>query len=251
MKRGFDIISLSWSVQKNDSLEKTLNNMADLQRLKGSLLKAGQDEQDSQGKKIGKETLLFCSAPDTGESSVTDSHYPFNCEGVSKIFRIGAAQVTGKAYPWVGTQVDYILPGEKVGMKTTDMVRPIEDKVLRTGSSVATALAAGLAAMVIHCVRLGAVYNHYQRNQTGVSEQSVRAIKTYKGMKAAFETISKRDRRLGVDSFFKNRGTELGTSAPQGDKEKEKWREEKWSNVAEMARRLVTDELEKEFAAKA
>lgn len=253
VKRGFDIISMSWSVQRNDSTDEALNNTAHLNRLKASLEKASNDQQDAQGKKIGKETLLFCSAPDTGESSLRDTHYPFNCDGISKIFRIGAAQVTGKAYPWTGNQVEYILPGENVGMKPSDMVRPNEDKVLRTGSSVATALAAGLAAIIIHCVRLGAVYNFHKNNRAGVSERSVRAIKTFKAMKAAFENISKSDwtkgdKRLEVETFFKNYGTELSKDAPKSEKEKEQWKEERWSNVAEIARNLLHDNVEKEFA---
>jgi hypothetical protein len=154
---------MSWSVQRNDSEDEAVNNTRDLNRLKRSLQKASNDLQDSRRKKLGKETLLFCSAPDIGQSSLKNSHYPFNCERVSKIFRIGTAQATGKAYPWAGDQVGFIFPGENVGMKSTDMVRPNEDNVPKTGSSVATALAAGLAAMIIHCVRIGAVYNYHKK----------------------------------------------------------------------------------------
>ncbi|KAJ4361131.1 uncharacterized protein N0V89_001700 [Didymosphaeria variabile] len=232
---------------------EALNNTAHLNRLKASLEKASNNQQDAQGKWFGKETLLFCSAPDTGESSSRDTHYPFNCDGISKIFRIGAAQVTGKPYPWTGNQVEYILPGENVGMKPSDMFRPNEDKVLRTGSSVATALAAGLAAMIIHCVRLGAVYNFHKNNRIGVSERSIRAIKTFKGMKAAFQTISKSDwakgdKSLEVETFFKDDGDELSKDAPKSEKDNEQWKEEKWENVAKIARSLLHDNVEKEYA---
>lgn len=249
MERGFDIISMSWSIQKNDGTDEALNNIKHLERLKTGLAKASKEATDSQGKKIGKETLLFCSAPDTGMSSSTDTYYPFNCADISKIFRIGAAQATGKAYPWVGKQIGYILPGENVGMKPSDMVRPNEDKVLRTGSSVATALAAGLAAMIIHCVRLGAVYNFHKNTSknthmsihAGVSERTVRAIKTFDGMKAAFDNISKNDyargdKRLEVETFFKSHAKELSKEVLQTVDDKELWKEGRWSTIANIAR---------------
>jgi hypothetical protein len=215
VKRGFDIISISWSVQRDDSDNEAKNNTVDLERLRKSLLLASSSQKNQQGKKIGKETLLFCSAPDKGQSKLKDSHYPFNCEGITKMFKIGAAQATGKEYPWTGDQVDFLLPGENVVMAPSDQSMS-GDNLPRTGSSVATALAAGLAAMIIHCVRLSALCNIDVKSHSGVAhERAVRAIKTFDSMKAAFLRISetqpgKTDRRLGVETFFKQAGKNLG-----------------------------------------
>lgn len=240
MKRGFDIISMSWTVQYSDS--KHRDNSTDLNRLKQALQNATKSDKG----KMGKEILLFCSAPDFGQSNSKNRYFPFDCTDLPKMFRIGAAKADGSPYSPVDNHIDFLLPGEKIIMKESDMVIPEEDTNPRTGSSLATAHAAGLAAMILHCVRMGAVHNYYEGTRTGVTEASLRAIKTHDAMKAAFQTIrnpdttsftSPTDRRLGVETFFKGPGQALGKDSNLTD-------EEKWIRVAQIARNLVSDNTE-------
>ena len=231
MNRGFDIVSMSWTVEPNQT--DHVDNSPDIKRLRSALQNASR-----KGK-----VLLFCSAPDIGQSSQEDTHFPFNCADAPKMFRIGAAKADGTKHPQAGNQVGYILPGENVSMRPDDMANPNEDKIPRTGSSVATALAAGLAAMIIHCVRLGAVHDFHKNNTGGLSWKSVEAIKTFAAMKVAFDIIGKIDssdnnyRRLEVESIFKEHGVQLSSSSELSD-------QEKWIKVAKLARNLISDHTE-------
>lgn len=103
---------------------------------------------------IKKGILMFCSSGDSGNMDYGNS-YP----GVydDKIYIIGAATALGKPRDATPNArlLDYILPGHEVHERKPKGVRSDS----HTGSSVATALAAGLAATIIHCIRVGAIYN--------------------------------------------------------------------------------------------
>jgi hypothetical protein len=92
-------------------------------------------------------TLLFCAAPDAG--GITDaqlgSYYPFGCS--TKIFRIGAARADGHPCPW-SSSATYLLLGHEVAEHIGINMKA---GLPKTGSSVATALAAGLATLMIQC----------------------------------------------------------------------------------------------------
>jgi hypothetical protein len=110
------------------------------------------------------------------------------------MFRIGAATVDGLAHPRVSDDVDYILPGHNVLPHINDLVGSDGPMTPMTGSSVATALAASLAALIIHCVRLGAIYNATRSSDVPISKASVsdkwlETIKTYLAMRTAFDII--------------------------------------------------------------
>ncbi|KIW80117.1 hypothetical protein Z517_06732 [Fonsecaea pedrosoi CBS 271.37] len=147
--RGFDIISMSWTIKKSIYTPETANDWKDLERLEKAL-----DEACKNG------ALLFCSAPDEGGISDEKfrTYYPVGCDSLSsRIFKIGAATSANKEADRTGksSQLDFILPGHEVRERGSDAIKV--DDSLKSGSSVATALAAGLAALVIHCVRLGAI----------------------------------------------------------------------------------------------
>ena len=233
VKRKFDIISMSWTIQKSDDAENS--NAADLERLKTALERAVKDE-----------IVIFCSAPDIGnvDDQTLSSHYPFGCKTLAGgIFRIGAAKADGTIYSWTGDPrtVDFILPGHNVELSKSDRIVE-EDDIPKTGSSVATALAAGLAALIVHCVRLGAIYNFKRRkyNDSNVDEGTVRTIKRYTGMKEAFNAVCPQyarkhpaDRNLEVENFFRNAGKLIG-------KESDITEEEKWIKITQLARDLVS-----------
>ncbi|KAM0565038.1 hypothetical protein ACHAP9_008779 [Verticillium nonalfalfae] len=138
-----------------------------------------------------QKILMFCSSSDGGHYSDTD--YP-SASARDSLFRIGAAQDDGLPYSWAGPvdKLDYIFPGVEVVQRSS---RPAPGTLAKwkpeTGSSIATALAAGLAALVVYCVKIGAL--HTQSNPgaktTGVTAADVDLIKMHKNMKQAFDGI--------------------------------------------------------------
>ena len=105
---------------------------------------------------------MFCSAPDEGKFA-DSAHYPSG-PWRDKFFRIGAATASGAVFDWTPEDgITYVLPGVDVileqAAKMTFDTNSLRNVPLRmfefkeTGSSVATALAAGLAAMIIYCVK--------------------------------------------------------------------------------------------------
>jgi len=123
---------------------------------------------------------MFCAAPDEGKFS--GKEYPSG-PWPDKFFRVGAAKADGTVFAWTPSdQITYVLPGvdvikDQVGNSslatttaatTTNATTSGTDQGVvgsggitprvvnfefKTGSSVATALAAGLAAMIIYCVK--------------------------------------------------------------------------------------------------
>lgn len=136
---------MSWTVRKETGPDE--DNSADIARIKNALRQATMDRK-----------LVFCSAPDTGEISSDElsSYFPVG-SGIQELFRIGAAKADNTPWPQAGGRniVDYVLPGHDVAEKKGDEVLQ-NGKSLKSGSSIATALAAGLAALMIHVVRMAA-----------------------------------------------------------------------------------------------
>ncbi|KAK8054802.1 hypothetical protein PG993_000029 [Apiospora rasikravindrae] len=139
VKQNVNIISMSWTVSKNSS--------PNLQRA----------IEEAQAAKI----LMFASSSDGGHFS--DDAWPV---GINRdwFFRIGAATAEGTPFKWAGStkDLDYILPGVDVA-KENPKTKPakgakygetLAEMSLETGSSVATALAAGTAAMLLTCVKM-------------------------------------------------------------------------------------------------
>jgi len=230
---------MSWTVQSLD--DDTGNTAPDIARLQAALERA-----------VKAKILIFCSAPDIGAASqsVLGTYYPFGCTSISdSIFKIGAAKADGSMYSWAGSPetVDFILPGHNVAPREGDQIHE-EGDIPKTGSSVATALAAGLAALIIHCVRLGAMYNWHRRrvnDGNAVNEDSVRAIKRYSAMKEALVRISsgytEKDRRLEVENFFRDPSKVLDPYNGGSD-------EDRWEKIAQMARDLVSSSTQAKVA---
>jgi hypothetical protein len=113
-------------------------------------------------KAVDAGVLMFCSAPDTGK--FTELDYPSGPWRKS-FFRIGAARADGTVFGWTPEDdgITYVLPGVDVireqepnsllDPRSTQSVPARMEEFHETGSSVATALAAGLAAMIIYCVK--------------------------------------------------------------------------------------------------
>lgn len=129
------------------------------------------------------DILMFCSASDKGPKE--NATYP--AKATSKIFTIGAAKATGVADPWVGntSNVSFIFPGTKVEVdgSPSGVTAPEE----ATGSSIATALAAGLAALILYCVQLRmAIASEDERPR---ARRDFESLKRHDGMMRALKDI--------------------------------------------------------------
>ncbi|KAL7919237.1 hypothetical protein ACQKWADRAFT_323111 [Trichoderma austrokoningii] len=154
-------------------------------------------------KAIANKALMFCSAPDEGKFTKLD--YPSG-PWREDFFRIGAARADGTVFQW--TQEDgitYVLPGVEVvrdqvnsssrGGSAASFTKRVEDFKYETGSSVATALAAGLAAMIIYCVK-SSILNMKIMNQnkgpiigTAIGDNDANLIAAPDAMKRAFARL--------------------------------------------------------------
>jgi len=133
-----DIISMSWSVKKP---EETTEQKREFDAALANAIKKG--------------ILMFCSSGDRGDLEDRDS-YP-GAYRHDKIFRVGAANSGGRGRDMTPNMagLHYILPGQEVLERRAKELKPKS----YNGSSVATALASGLAALVFHCIRVGAIYS--------------------------------------------------------------------------------------------
>jgi hypothetical protein len=108
-----------------------------------------------------KDTLMFCSARDEGHSQ-PDFSYPHN-SNPKLTFSVGAANDSAEIASFVGdkSKIDFAFPGQDITMSSNDPAgEAFRDFESHTGSSVATALASGLAALIFECVRLGVLYTN-------------------------------------------------------------------------------------------
>jgi hypothetical protein len=170
------IISMSWTI------EKKAENETGISELEFAI-------QDAARAGI----LMFCAANDQGIAR--DKTFPAG--GREKnLFKIGAATDDGMVWKWMGelNDVDFIFPGHNVVKERYTEVPLLESCKTLTGSSVATAIAAGLAALVLYCVQLGALDNeglNYQWGQRGsvVTMEDFNALKGHERMMEAFKAM--------------------------------------------------------------
>jgi subtilisin family serine protease len=135
--------------------------------------------------------LMFCAAADQG--AYIDNSYPA-ASPTKKLFKIGAAEASGTAIKWLGDPraVDFIFPGHNVVKERPGDV-PIDKHTSLSGSSVATALAAGLAAVILYSVQVGALTPTDRARHKGVTMDDFRALKKHNRMRDAFLDIGTTD----------------------------------------------------------
>ncbi|KAI0440547.1 peptidase S8/S53 domain-containing protein [Xylaria telfairii] len=130
--RKVDIISMSWSIDEDASDASAT----------GDLNKALSAANDAG-------ILMFCSCIDQGATLNHDT-LPGR---LGYCIRIGAARSSGEKLPWVaGSQSQYLLPGDNIKPEEPDAWSHYRSGPF--GSSIATALATGLAAALLYCDRL-------------------------------------------------------------------------------------------------
>ncbi|CAK7214009.1 hypothetical protein SBRCBS47491_001994 [Sporothrix bragantina] len=178
-----DIISMSWAIDDNVPSE-----------IKKSLSQAVRAALDSN-------ILIFCANPDKGAEYGNNLTYPYHLEK-EHIFCIGAAGRNGKRWDWIDAKdksCTYLLPGVDLDIHVESkqpilpavsqpsplamQEMPTVNRVLRerckqSGSSLACALASGLAAMILHCSRVA-----------GATSRDIDYLRTYDGMKSALDSL--------------------------------------------------------------
>ncbi|KAK0645718.1 hypothetical protein B0T16DRAFT_327967 [Cercophora newfieldiana] len=131
------IISMSWTIDPPE-------DDAECRDLDSAIVEAANED-----------ILMFCSASDRGAKQTAT--YPSKA-APNKIFTIGAASAWGTADPWVGSlnSIDLTFPGDKVDLVVAGVAdgTAAPDIKQASGSSVATALGAGLAALILYCVQV-------------------------------------------------------------------------------------------------
>jgi len=156
--RKVDIISMSWTVKQKitSSISASMSprpasrpaaeNNNTRTTLEATAITMLEDAIDAA---VNAGILLFCSASDDIQAGGMDS-LPFR-RAPTAIFRIGAALSQGQRDPRSedNGRIEYFFPGNQVAEAWNP--RSAETVKYHDGSSVSTALAAGLASLIIYC----------------------------------------------------------------------------------------------------
>ncbi|TFB02667.1 hypothetical protein CCMA1212_005148 [Trichoderma ghanense] len=170
-----DIISMSWAIDKDTT--QNPNSVGLDQRLRKAI-----------GDAVSKNILLFCANPDKGPSYINNDTYPKGLD-TDHVFCVGAATQNGVRWSQIDsndTSCNYFLPGVELGIQVESTTRKTPDEPPQewrkhSGSSLSCALAAGLAAMILHCSLV-----------SGVAEFDTpkwKWLRSHDGMRMAFEKI--------------------------------------------------------------
>ncbi|KAM0247246.1 hypothetical protein ACHAQJ_009913 [Trichoderma viride] len=148
-----------------------------------------------------QKVLMFCSSSDQINAT---QHYP-SAFRRHRFFLIGAAHDDGTAFGHAGKNNDFIFPGVNVNTASgTSLPSYLAHKTSSTkestGSSIATALAAGLSAVILYCFKASALGIATARIQQGknyvagselVRQTDVERIADRDVLKTAFNRIGK------------------------------------------------------------
>lgn len=159
--------------------------------------------KDAREKKI----LMFGAASDQGyNESNPNSIYPVSAGGV---FCIGAAKVSGQAEDAAERESHYVFPGRNISSaprrmsKTNDLQASIE---LTSSSSFATALASGLAALILYCVEITEEERQQSQKYRNIEPSPInrKDLTTYDTMKSIFDSMVAVENKkyIAVKTFF-------------------------------------------------
>ncbi|KAI1420105.1 hypothetical protein F5Y12DRAFT_161904 [Xylaria sp. FL1777] len=174
VKKKVDVICMSWTIEPNDG-----QNDAGIEQLRAAISKA-----ETNG------ITMLSSASDQGSDA--KASLPTSTQ---KCIRIGAGTENGDKCSWVhGDDYDYCFPGENVPLKTG------RDGLVKmySGSSVATAIAAGSVGLLLYLNKLIATEASGGEtkgvNNLGRLEQITRALNS---MSASSKSTNSRCPRFG------------------------------------------------------
>ncbi|KAH6609619.1 intracellular serine protease [Trichoderma cornu-damae] len=198
VRKKVHIISMSWTIDPPEDEEER------------RLLEA------AIGEAAKADILMFCSASDKGAKQ--NATYP--SMATTKIFTIGAATASGAADPWVGNlgNINFTFPGTKVEIEGG---RSGSDASLReaTGSSLATALAAGLAALVLYCVQV--------RLLLAADQEKAKARRDFQLLKK-HDYMMKALKDIGTTEESNHKFIEVWEVFGKKVEEKERYDQERW-----------------------
>ncbi|KAL6229846.1 hypothetical protein BDW75DRAFT_249236 [Aspergillus navahoensis] len=152
--RKVNIISMSWTIlARSKTSEPDLTTPITKPSMESSDL---DDLRNAIGEAVKQKILIFCSANDDISADVKD-FLPYQ-KDPEYIFRIGAAGKDGQRDPVSedDKRMNFYFPGRKVA----ELEDPTSKRDFKyyTGASVSTALAAGLASLIIYCATLAQAY---------------------------------------------------------------------------------------------
>lgn len=142
---------------------------------------------------VAANILLFCATDDQGNTRGEET-YPAQINK-NKTFRIGAATASGDKGDQVRLgSVDYLFPGDK---RLVPLLREqLTDDEPRIASSLATALASGLAGLVLYCAALA--------DKKDLDAKHFEYFRNHEGMTAAFKAIGEKHGYLQVWKVFED-----------------------------------------------
>ncbi|KAJ6028111.1 hypothetical protein N7540_003687 [Penicillium herquei] len=179
LRENVDIISMSWTIPKNDS-ENCF--------------------KDAIAEAVKENKLLFCALREEENALIHDGYHPV---GLPQVFKIGSATRAGNqvnSHSGDYNHVDFILPG-------LDVLDDDEGCKSLNGSSVATALASGLAALILYCAELV----DQDAEETGKPQKYAQSLRDISKMKLVFKRLSDQshNRRFPEVQRFFNIGKSL------------------------------------------
>ncbi|KAK6538633.1 hypothetical protein TWF694_010211 [Orbilia ellipsospora] len=138
-----------------EALEWATDSEADIISLSAAFFKEDTNLEIAIKTAINKGIVIVASI--AGEGHKQEEAYPANYAGVLKI---GAADSRGKETPESLKEIaDYMFPGDRIVTRTTFLGADNETTEI-SGTSVATAIAAGVASLVLACHRLSLSTQH-------------------------------------------------------------------------------------------
>jgi hypothetical protein len=162
---------------------------------------------------MDSKVLVICATADVGAHSSSDT-WPANFENV---ITISASNAYGLPMPWSHRDVHAMLNGDQIKTHGPGYMR-LDENACESGSSVATAIASGLASLCLFLARMA--------NEDGKGER----FKDRRVMLALFRKMQANDSDLVIEpsSFFDDSfkplvGFQRGHLAPPGGLDKFLW----------------------------
>jgi hypothetical protein len=242
IRRQVNIISISWTIKGKNLRARNHHD--------GNLAPDPDAEAIDKLEKAIDEAvkagiLIFCSASDQIEEDAKDS-LPYR-RAPSYVFRIGAALPHGQSAPETEDKgkIDYFFPGTQVA----EDFNPQGFKVPRyhDGSSVGTALAAGLASLIMYCAAIMREYTKArpEGRASAVQEYYAKvaaALQSRENLKQALNNIGSGnkpdDKFLEVWKEFGAATDKMAALATKGNDTGEERNRKKMEELDELVRRL-------------
>ncbi|KAJ5692998.1 hypothetical protein N7462_002421 [Penicillium macrosclerotiorum] len=182
LHKNVDIISMSWTIPA-----------------KGPNPKDTEEFQVAIAEAIKQKKLLFCALRESEDALIEQGFYPV---GLDQVFKIGSATRSGnlvKTSSGDGKSVQFILPGLDVLSDNEENVQTLN------GSSVATALASGLAGIILFCADLV----DQDAASYGKAKNYSESLRDINKMRSVFENMSRKSNEgkfPEVQRYFKITG---------------------------------------------